>query len=467
MKKRVIYGLLVLALAAALAVVQAQEEEPAPDPTVEAAVEELFAATAAAEATHAAARTAQAEEALPMTATVQAAFDRAVQATAEAQVREMTYGSTALNPPSDTLDLSLTHHTEDGDPAIGPEDAAVTIVEYSDFSCGYCGRFYTETLGDLLEAFEGDVRFVYRDFPVLGAWLPAVAAECADEQGAFWEYHNYLFANQRSLDETHLMAIAYQLDLDMGAFEACLADEAIVEEVQADAESGQALGFSGTPSFTVNDELVAGAQPFATFYDKIEVELSKVRGDFVPTATPEGPVPVFISLEELPQWEAPPEMMLDPEADYYATLVTAKGDIVVDLLEDEAPMTVNNFVFLAREGFYDNTSFHRVIEGFVAQGGDPSGTGMGSPGYAFPDETDNEMVFDEAGLMAMANAGPNTNGSQFFITYAPLPDLDGSYTVFGRVVEGMDVAESLTPRDPQTMPGIWGDALATVEIEAR
>ena len=168
---------------------------------------------------------------------------------------------------------------------------------------------------------------------------------------------------------------------------------------------------------------------------------------------------------QMPQWDEPPAMSLDPNKDYRATLVTAKGNIVVDLFEDQAPITVNNFVFLARQGFYDNTTFHRVIDGFMAQGGDPTGTGTGGPGYTIADETNNGLTFDEPGLLAMANTGsPNSGGSQFFITYVEVPRLNGGYTIFGRVLEGLDVAESLTRRDPQQNPNFFGDALVTVEI---
>ncbi|MCZ7544639.1 MAG: peptidylprolyl isomerase [Anaerolineae bacterium] len=176
------------------------------------------------------------------------------------------------------------------------------------------------------------------------------------------------------------------------------------------------------------------------------------------------PQPTIIPVSDLPQWASPPEMSLDPETDYRATFVTEKGDIVVDLLEDEAPVTVNNFVFLARQGFYNNTTFHRVLPGFMAQAGDPSGTGTGGPGYRFEDETDNGLTFDGPGLLAMANAGPNTNGSQFFITYAPVEGLNGQHTIFGRVLEGQSIAESLTPRDPEANPTYLGDVLITVEI---
>jgi len=165
------------------------------------------------------------------------------------------------------------------------------------------------------------------------------------------------------------------------------------------------------------------------------------------------------------QWDAPPEMAINPELIYLATFQTEKGDIKIELFSERAPKTVNNFVFLAREGFYDGTTFHRVLSNFMAQGGDPTGTGTGGPGYRFEDEFDPNLSFDEPGYLAMANAGPNTNGSQFFITFVPTPHLTGRHTIFGKVVEGMDVALALTLRDPQANPDFPGDLLVTIDIE--
>ena len=156
----------------------------------------------------------------------------------------------------------------------------------------------------------------------------------------------------------------------------------------------------------------------------------------------------------LTQYDAPPPLTINPDASYTATFKTAKGDIVVELFAKQVPNTVNNFVFLAREGFYDNITFHRVIADFMAQGGDPEGTGRGGPGYQFADEFDQSLRHDKPGILSMANAGPNTNGSQFFITHVPTPHLDGKHSVFGHVAEGMDVVLSLSN----------GDALNTIEI---
>jgi cyclophilin family peptidyl-prolyl cis-trans isomerase len=160
---------------------------------------------------------------------------------------------------------------------------------------------------------------------------------------------------------------------------------------------------------------------------------------------------------------APPSGALDTSKQYSARFKTERGDIVVELYADRAPRTVENFVNLARAGFYDGTTFHRVIGGFMAQGGDPTGTGTGGPGYQFGDEFHASLRHDSPGILSMANAGPGTNGSQFFITYGPTPHLDNRHSVFGKVTEGMDVLRSLRERDPQRdrQPG---DRIDTVEI---
>lgn len=147
------------------------------------------------------------------------------------------------------------------------------------------------------------------------------------------------------------------------------------------------------------------------------------------------------------QYPAPPEMQIDPDTTYRATITTPRGDIVLDLHPQHAPKTVNNFVALAKDGFYDGLTFHRVISNFMIQGGDPTGSGSGGPGYRFEDETQDNPLTHETGVISMANAGPNTNGSQFFITHAPQPHLDGRHTVFGKVVQGQDVVDAIQQGD--------------------
>lgn len=168
------------------------------------------------------------------------------------------------------------------------------------------------------------------------------------------------------------------------------------------------------------------------------------------------------------QWKNPPAMQIDPKKQYKARMETDKGTLVIALFADKTPLTVNNFVFLAREGFYDGVIFHRVIDNFMAQGGDPTGTGRGGPGYKFADEFDASLKHDKRGVLSMANAGPGTNGSQFFITHGPTPHLNGRHTVFGQVVEGLDVLMSIPARDPnfQNAPAVRILRVEIEEIEA-
>ncbi len=163
------------------------------------------------------------------------------------------------------------------------------------------------------------------------------------------------------------------------------------------------------------------------------------------------------------RWSSPPDMIIDPEKEYKAILHTENGDIIINLFEKNAPKTVNNFVFLSREGFYKDTIFHRVIMNFMAQAGDPTGTGSGGPGYTFKDEFHEDLKHNKPGIVSMANAGPNTNGSQFFITHVPTAWLDGKHAVFGEVEDGMDVVFSIPPRDPNN-PEYPGVVIESVEI---
>jgi cyclophilin family peptidyl-prolyl cis-trans isomerase len=163
------------------------------------------------------------------------------------------------------------------------------------------------------------------------------------------------------------------------------------------------------------------------------------------------------------KYSSPPDMQIDPKKTYTATIKTSVGDMIIALHSKKAPKTVNNFVFLAREGYYDGVIFHRVISNFMVQGGDPTGTGRGGPGYTFEDEFHPDLRHNEPGILSMANAGPHTNGSQFFITHNATPHLDDRHSVFGKVVEGMDVLLSIPDRDPSDLnaPSV---TIETIEI---
>ena len=231
--------------------------------------------------------------------------------------------------------------------------------------------------------------------------------------------------------------------------------DAVVNKVETSRQEAIDIGLQGTPSLFVNgisfEAYQAGNRDFET------MEMILLFWKNVET------VKEFQSEE----FDECPPLVIDPTKDYTATIVTEKGDITIALYPKIAQTTVNTFVFLANEGWYDNITFHRVIPGHVAQAGDPSGTGMGSPGFAYGLEVDPDYRFDDAGVVGMANSGSENNGSQFFITYEAKPALDGNYTVFGKVIDGMDVAEALTPRDPSTgnsnLPP--GDKILTITIQ--
>jgi cyclophilin family peptidyl-prolyl cis-trans isomerase len=232
------------------------------------------------------------------------------------------------------------------------------------------------------------------------------------------------------------------LELDSEQFELDLFSEMIVTEAEATWIEGQELGITGTPYIKINSLYDAQADPQQL------------------TAIVE-----MIKLEDQQFSECPP-MTVDTDATYLATIETEKGDIVLELFPDIAPLAVNSFIYLVENDWFDGVIFHRVLPGFVAQTGDPTGTGFGNPGYSFSIEVSADLVFDRAGLVAMANSGPDSNGSQFFITYAPAPNLNGSYTIFGEVIEGMDVVSGITPRDPQQAGDLPpGDVIINIIID--
>jgi cyclophilin family peptidyl-prolyl cis-trans isomerase len=284
------------------------------------------------------------------------------------------------------------------------------------------------------------------------AALAAQAAEAAEEQGKFWEVHHLLYAQQEnwihlSVDnfQQWLSAQASALGMDVDQFQSDLTREDIVTKVQEAWEHGQKIGLPGTPLILINGQIYGGPRDYNSLNDIVQLIRLGKR-----------------------QYTSCPAVTVQQNKQYIATLQTEKGDIVIQLFADKAPMTVNSFLFLARQGWYDNITFHRVIPDLFAQTGDPSGTGKGNPGYYVITELDPSLAFDKPGMVAMVNSGPDTSGSQFFITYAPVPDYNGQYTIFGEVLSGMDVLEQLTPRDAQ--PGTEtppGDQLIRVTIEEK
>jgi cyclophilin family peptidyl-prolyl cis-trans isomerase/protein-disulfide isomerase len=341
------------------------------------------------------------------------------------------------------------------DHLLGPDLAPATIVVYSDFACPTCAAL-AEILKRLAAESPDDLLLVYRHFPILTAYpnsgAAVRAAEAAHAQDKFWAMHNALFENQAEwaeLDEAalgrYLVSLAGQLGLDSGQFESDLVSSDVAEIPVRAFESGLDIGLPGAPLLLVNGQIYTGPINYSS--------LAYVVG--------------LIALGER-QFLSCPEMTIDPARRYFATLKTEKGEVLLRLYADKAPATVNSFIFLARNGWYENITFHRVIPGYVAQTGDPSGTGAGNPGYLLSNEITSGLGFDRAGLVGMSNSGPDTNGSQFFITLGPAPHLDGNYTIFGEVVSGLEIIESLSPRD--VIPGQYappGDRLLGIVIEER
>lgn len=339
--------------------------------------------------------------------------------------------------------------------ARGAENPKMTIIEYSDFQCPACAAT-VPALEEFVSKHEDEVRLIFRHNPLASihdkAELAAQAAEAAGEQGKFWEMHDILFTKQSEWNSlssadftTWVTDQAKGLGLDTANFTATMTAEATAKRVKASEEHAQTSGINSTPFLFVNNLPYGGRRDVESLTSLLE----------------------FFKLEDR-AYDTCPEMTIDPNKKYTATIKTERGDVVIELFADKAPWAVNSFVFLAREGWYDNTPFHRVIANFVAQGGDPSGSGFGSPGYVYTNEIDPSLRFDKAGVVALANSGADTNGSQFFITYGPQPDLDGNFTIFGYVINGMDIVGQLRPRNPeQDVILLPADMILSITIEEK
>lgn len=331
--------------------------------------------------------------------------------------------------------------------SLGPEGAALTVVMYGDFQCEPCAR-YARDLEVLRSRYPDAMRLIWRHLPDTRAHdkaaLALQASEAAAAQGQFWPMHDQLFTHQaewRDLAPVDFRAAlsdyAATVGLDVDRFDAELDAGAYAPLIDGALEDAAALELVGAPTLLFNGIPYSGRDDLFGLEEEVRLALLAPR-----------------------QFAAAPPMTIDPAGLLRATIATEKGDIVIDLFPRDAPVTVNNFVFLARSGWYDDNTFHYVLPGYLAQTGDPSGTGRGSPGYTIPGEHDNGLTFDRAGLVAMAHppGTPDGAGSEFFITLAPLAppeEWNGQYTIFGVVVEGLDVVQSLTPRnanDPINFP---------------
>ena len=337
----------------------------------------------------------------------------------------------------------------------GAQDPVFTIMDYSDFQDPRSALF-AAAADQLLEENPDKVRVVSRMFPLIAisdkSAMAAQATEAAAEQGKYWEIRDLLYKQQAAWSglnvedfQQWLAAQASGLDLDVEQFKTDMKRDDIVDRVQKAWEDGQKMGLPGTPLVILNGQIYGGPRDYNSLNDIMQLIVLGKR-----------------------QFTACPPVTVETNKQYLATLHTEKGDVVIQLFADKAPYTVNSFLFLVRNGWYDNITFHRVIPDLFTQTGDPSGTGKGNPGYYIVTEIDPQRKFDRPGMVAMVNSGPDTSGSQFFITYAPTSQFDGKYTIFGEVLSGMDVLKQLTPRDAQ--PGKAtpaGDKLLGITIEEK
>ncbi|MCC6146520.1 MAG: peptidylprolyl isomerase [Anaerolineaceae bacterium] len=290
-------------------------------------------------------------------------------------------------------------------------------------------------LVQLHKTYPQDVRLVFRHFPLFSihpnARLAAIAAEAAGKQGKFHEMKDRLFAGQPvwspMADEqfrTWLKSTAEELELDPAAFAQDLDSKVLAEKIDRAYQTATGAGIGGTPFVLINGTPYQGPRDFASLENILKAYQITDR-----------------------QFTECPPMQVNLAQKYTATLKTTQGDITLELYPDKAPVAVNSFIFLAQQGWYDDNPFYLVVPDFVALTGDPTGTGYGHPGYFFDNEI-SDLRFNQPGVLGMYNLGPNSNGSSFFITYSPQPNLDGNYTIFGQVVEGMDVLKKIPPFDP-------------------
>jgi len=323
------------------------------------------------------------------------------------------------------------------DHSYGAENPAITILSYCTYQNPAC-RTLVQNLFALEEKYPGQIRLVLRQYPQPEvedkSLLAAYAAEAAAESNRFWQVNDLLY--QRQAEWTSLKTdeflpwLAEELTLlgiSKEQFEANLNTPYIQERVVNAMRDAEPLMISSTPVLFFNGIVV-----------KTRVNIESLE-----------PLVAYFLMQETAQTTCP-EFTIDPQKQYQATIKTEKGDIVVELFADKAPLAVNSFVHLAQTGWFDNTPIYKVIPGFIAEGGDPSGSGLGGPGYGFTDEVDPSLRFDRAGVLALDHLSNGLNAALFFITYAPMPNLDGSFTIFGQVIEGMDVLNTLRPRNPES-----------------
>jgi cyclophilin family peptidyl-prolyl cis-trans isomerase/protein-disulfide isomerase len=319
--------------------------------------------------------------------------------------------------------------------ALGPAGAPIVFLIYSDFQSPNAALGLGSLL-DVQQRHPESVRLVFRHFPVLAEYdkdsLAGQAAEAAGRQGLFWSMVRMLATRHGQWSvlppegfSDWLQEQAPSVGLDVAMLGDDLASGRYAGLMVQAFQDATGLGVPGVPTILLN------GIPLRISPTPLQLEAA-----------------VRLELLAARQYSEAPETTLDRESGYTATIRTRSGELVIQLFPQSAPAAVNSFIFLAEEGFFDGTAFFRVEPGVMAEAGDPSGTGLGDPGYHLPDEIDPTLTFDSAGMVALSSAGPGTNGSRFFISLKPLPSLTGNRTIFGRVIEGLELLEGLEARDP-------------------
>jgi cyclophilin family peptidyl-prolyl cis-trans isomerase/protein-disulfide isomerase len=337
-------------------------------------------------------------------------------------------------PPEEPTSVPIPPVASD-DWMLGPDGAPVELLVYADFQSPNSALGLSDLLG-VYDRHPDDVQIVFRHFPFLPEYdkdsLAGQAVEAAGRQGLFWEMVRTLAADFPEWSvlppdgfRQWLGEQAPALGLDPEEFAADLDGGRFAPLMVEAFQESSAAGIPGVPTVFLN------GVPLRLSLTPLNLE-SAVR----------------LELLAQDQYDSPPAMTIDPASGYTAYLELDQGEIVVQLLPQAAPQAVNSFVFLARQGWFNGMTLFRVEPGALVETGDPSDTGFGDAGYHLPDEIDAEWTFDEDGIVALSSAGPGSGGSRFFITMQPLPLLNGSRTIFGRVVEGLDLLSGLAARDP-------------------